>query len=101
MAAAVVAHIDDQSIARDLGQIAAMEFGIAAWSHIRNMDIADPAVGLGVHTRAIALDPGPVESGCNRRGSYGRSPGAVFGALRFNLLVVDRRAAVVSGASVC
>ena len=57
MSAAVVADVDDQRVAVELGQIAAVELGEPPRSHVGDVDVADAAAGAVVHQRAVRLHP--------------------------------------------
>ena len=57
MAAAVAADVDEQAVAVDLVQEGAVELGVAVRPHVRDVEVADAAVGLRVDARAVGLDP--------------------------------------------
>src|SRR5207253_21662 len=45
VAAAVEADVDDQRLALHLGQVGAVELGVAPGAHVGEVDVADPALG--------------------------------------------------------
>ena len=60
MAAAVVAHVDDQTVTFEFGQVAAVKLREAPRSHIGDVHVADTACGAFVHELAVGVHPRPV-----------------------------------------
>ena len=57
MAAAVVAHVDDEAVAVALAGEVAVELGEAGRHHVRQVQVADASLRLRMHPGAVALHP--------------------------------------------
>ena len=57
MAAAIVAHVDDESVAIELDQKQTMELRISPGSHVGNVNVTASAAASLVNPCAIAFDP--------------------------------------------
>ncbi|GBE20839.1 hypothetical protein BMS3Bbin01_00180 [bacterium BMS3Bbin01] len=60
MSPSVVPHVDDQPLMVDLRAVVPVEFRVAAWPHVRDVDVTDPSVCLGVDPLSVGFDPVPV-----------------------------------------
>jgi len=60
MSPPVVPHVDDQPLMVDLRAVVPVEFRVAARPHVRDVDVADPSIRLGVDPLSVGLDPVPV-----------------------------------------
>ncbi len=63
VSAAIVSHVNDQRVAIDLAQIAAVKFGEAARTHVGDVHVADGAARALVDDAAMGLDPLAVARG--------------------------------------
>ena len=72
MAAAVEADVDDEPVAVHLREVVAVELREAARPHVRDVDVADPALRRAVDARPVRLDPVPVAERVLRRRASAR-----------------------------
>lgn len=63
MAATVVADVDDEAFVSYLSEVVSMEFGVAEWAHVGDVDVADAVTCFLVDVGAVFLDPLSVSCG--------------------------------------